>query len=205
MPNATTSGCSAELLVGPRGAGHAAAGLHLVEDEQRVVRAAQLLHRLQELRAHVVVAALALDGLGDEAGDVVRVRRERGLGLRQRASLGLGDGGHGRVVQREVDGGHVDARPVELREEVGLDRVGVGQRERVAAAAVERLAQVQHLRAEPAGRPCAALWRRFQSNAVFSAFSTASAPPSTKNRCGSAGSPSTARERLDELARSYVV
>ena len=42
-----------------------------------------------------------------------------------------------------------------------------------------------------AGRPCAALCRRFQSNAVFSAFSTASAPPSTRNRCGSAGSPST--------------
>ena len=32
--------------------------------------------------------------------------------------------------------------------QVGLDRVGVGQRERVAAAAVEGLAQVQHLRAE---------------------------------------------------------
>ncbi len=33
--------------------------------------------------------------------------------------------------------------------------------------------------------------RLFQSNATLSAFSTASAPPSTKNRCGSAGSPST--------------
>ena len=39
--------------------------------------------------------------------------------------------------------------------------------------------------------PCASLWRLFQSNATFSAFSTASAPPSTKNRCGSAGSPRT--------------
>ena len=75
----------AELLVGPRGAGHAAAGLHLVEHEQRVVLVAQRLHRLEELGAHVVVAALALDRLGDEAGDVVRVRGERGPSLRQRA------------------------------------------------------------------------------------------------------------------------
>ncbi|COY49889.1 Uncharacterised protein [Mycobacterium tuberculosis] len=33
--------------------------------------------------------------------------------------------------------------------------------------------------------------RLFQSNAALSAFSTARAPPSTKNRCGSAGSPKT--------------
>ena len=104
LPNATTSGRRPELLVGPRGAGHAAAGLHLVEHEQRVVRAAQLLHRLQELRAHVVVAALALDGLGDEAGDVVRVRRERGLGLRQRPLLGLGDGGRRSSIGKWIAG-----------------------------------------------------------------------------------------------------
>ena len=42
-------GLHAELLVGPGRAGQAAAGLHLVEDEQRVVLAAQRLHRLQEL------------------------------------------------------------------------------------------------------------------------------------------------------------
>ena len=40
-------------------------------------------------------------------------------------------------------------------------------------------------------RPAASLCRLFQSNATLRAFSTASAPPSTKNRCGSAGSPST--------------
>ena len=56
-------GLDAELLVGPGGAGQAAAGLHLVEDEQRVVLVAQRLHRLQELRPEVVVAALALDRL----------------------------------------------------------------------------------------------------------------------------------------------
>ena len=39
--------------------------------------------------------------------------------------------------------------------------------------------------------PCASFQRDFQSNATLSAFSTASAPPSMKNRCGSAGSPST--------------
>jgi hypothetical protein len=35
------------------------------------------------------------------------------------------------------------------------------------------------------------LRRLFQSKATLSAFSTASAPPSTKNRCGRPGSPST--------------
>ena len=43
-------GLEAELLVGPRRAGQPDAGLHLVEDEQRVVLAAQRLHGLQELR-----------------------------------------------------------------------------------------------------------------------------------------------------------
>ena len=51
FPKATTSGCTPELLVGPRRAGQAAAGLHLVEDEQGVVLDAQRLHRLQELAA----------------------------------------------------------------------------------------------------------------------------------------------------------
>jgi hypothetical protein len=40
-------------------------------------------------------------------------------------------------------------------------------------------------------RPAASFCRLFQSKAILSAFSTASAPPSTKNRCGSAGSPTT--------------
>ena len=40
-------------------------------------------------------------------------------------------------------------------------------------------------------RPAASLRRDFQSNATLSAFSTASAPPSTKNRWGRAGSPRT--------------
>jgi hypothetical protein len=49
------------------------------------------------------------------------------------------------------------------------------------------------------------LWRRFQSNAVFSAFSTAGPPPSTKNRCGSAGSPDDPREHLDEPRHRHAV
>ena len=47
------------------------------------------LHGLQELGAHVVVAALALDRLGDEAGDVVRVRaRTRARACASARSLG---------------------------------------------------------------------------------------------------------------------
>ena len=75
-------GRDTQLLVGPSGSGHPAAGLHLVEDEQRVELVAQLAHRGEELRPEVAVAALALDRLGDEAGDVVRVRLEGRPGLR---------------------------------------------------------------------------------------------------------------------------
>ena len=142
LPNATTSGVDAQLLVGPRGSGHPAAGLHLVEDEQRVELVAQFAHRGEELRPEVAVAALALDRLGDEAGDVVRVRLERRAGLAQRLGFHRIHVGVGPDVRR------VDARPVELREARDLVRVGVGQRQRVAAAAVERAAQVQHLGAE---------------------------------------------------------
>ncbi len=56
-------------------------------------------------------------------------------------------------AQRRV----LDARPAELREEVGLDRVGVGERQGVAGAAVERLAQVDDLLALLAGDPLRAI------------------------------------------------
>lgn len=39
--------------------------------------------------------------------------------------------------------------------------------------------------------PLRSFHRDFQSNATFNAFSTANAPPSTKNRCGSRASPNT--------------
>ena len=42
-------GSEAELLVAPRRTCHAGAGLHLVENEERIVAVAQLLHRQQEL------------------------------------------------------------------------------------------------------------------------------------------------------------
>ncbi len=93
----------------------------------------------------MAVAALALDGLGDEARDVVRVCVECRTGLAQRLgfqAVHSGSGQAGPEVRR------VDARPVELREAGHSDRIGVGQRQRVAAAAVERTAQVQHPGAE---------------------------------------------------------
>ena len=136
-------GRDAELLIGPGGAGHADAGLHLVHHEQRVELAAQHLHRLQELGAEVIVAALALDRLGDEAGDVVRVGLEggaRGGQCRSASAAATSD--------VAVDRRRRDARPVELGEARDLVRVGVGEAHRVAAAAVERLLQVQHLGAE---------------------------------------------------------
>src|SRR5215469_304002 len=101
----------------------------------------------------MVVAALTLDRLRDEAGDVVRVVPERRLGLVQRALLGrlsLGE----MLAKREPDRRHLDPGPVEYREAFGLHRIGVGERERVSATAVERTGQVHHLRAQPGITPC---------------------------------------------------
>ena len=81
-------GLDAQLLVRPRGSGGADSGLHLVQDEERIVGVHQPEHGLQELRSHVVVAALALDRLGNERRNVVRVLGEGPLGLAQRAFLG---------------------------------------------------------------------------------------------------------------------
>ncbi len=138
LPNATTSGVNPSCWKAHGGAGDPAAGLHLVGDHQRVELVAQIAHRREELRAEVPVAALALDGFGDEAGDVVRVGFEGRAGLPQRLGLDRVHIGTG------PDVGRVDAGPVELREAGHLVGVGVRQRQRVAAAAVEGAAQVQH-------------------------------------------------------------
>ena len=96
----------------------------------------------------MIVAALALDRLHDERGHVVLALREELLGLRERgglAALRVGERvGRGGEMELRV----IDARPVELWEVLRLARVGrVRHRQRVAAAAVEGLAQVHDLRA----------------------------------------------------------
>ncbi len=140
-------GLDAELLVGPRGAGHPDAGLDLVDDEQGLVLAAQVLHALQEPGGEVAVAPLPLDGFGDEAGDVVRVGGERvGRGGQRDVLVVLVRLGVG--LQREPQGRRRDPRPVEGREPRRLDRVGVGEAQGVARAAVEGVAQVQDPRPE---------------------------------------------------------
>ena len=117
-------GSEAELLVAPRRTCRAGACLHLVENEERIVAVAQLLSRQQKLRTEMPVAALALDGLGDEAGDVVRKRLECSLCFGECRLLGRLHLGPVRL-ERKSDGGRRDPRPVELREAVDLDRVRV--------------------------------------------------------------------------------
>ena len=108
----------------------------------------QLAQRAQELGTEMVVAALGLDRLEQNAGDLVLALREGAANLGDRVGLGLGHALPLGVVHREAELGRGDARPVEPREVLVLPRVGgVGEREGVAAAAVERLAEVEHLRA----------------------------------------------------------
>ena len=77
---------------------------------------------------------------------------ERGLRLRERRVLGRL---HSRraAPRAEIGRRARDPRPVELREAVDLDRVGVRQRERVAAPAVERVTEMQHLSPARRERP----------------------------------------------------
>ena len=134
-------------MVAPGRAGRPRSGLHLVDHEQGVVAEAEVLHGQQEFGAQMAVAPLALNGLGDETRDVVRVRLEGGLRLGERQLLGSFD--LGQVgLKREAHCWRGDPRPVELRVTVGLDRVCVGQREGVTAPAVEGVPQVQDLAAE---------------------------------------------------------
>ena len=53
---------------------------HLVEDQHRARRAGQLAQPLEVAGARHDPAAVAHDRLGDHRGDLVAVRRERGLG-----------------------------------------------------------------------------------------------------------------------------
>jgi hypothetical protein len=63
----------------PHAAGEAHAGLHLVEDEQRLIFVREVAQRPQELGTEMIVAALGLDGLDEDAGDVVLALAIRGF------------------------------------------------------------------------------------------------------------------------------
>ena len=102
----------------------------------------------QELAAEMAVAGLALDRLDDDARDVVGVAGEGGVDLGERLPLARLDLEARRVVEREAHHRVRDPRPLELREELRLARiVRVGERQRVARAAVKALAEVKDARA----------------------------------------------------------
>ena len=95
----------------------------------------------------MVVAALALDRLGDEGRDVVWILGEGAFGLPQCTLFGS-DHLVQMITERMDDRRYVDSRPVELRKSIGLVRFGVGQRQGVAAPAVKGVRQMHDLSAE---------------------------------------------------------
>ena len=134
----------AELLPQPRGAGAEEARLHLVEDQQRFLLVRIGAQLLQELGSEVVVAALRLHGLDQDRRDLALVLGEGALDLGAGARLGGDDVIGDPAVEVELDAGVVHARPAELGEQARLRGIRVGERERVARAAVEGVLEVQH-------------------------------------------------------------
>ena len=106
-----------------------------------------LLHGLQEFGAHVVVAALSLDRFGQETGDVIPVGLEGTAGLGQRTLFGRHQFVE-MILHGEADGRDVDSGPGKSRKPRRLGRIGIGQRQRVPAAAVESPRQMHHLGAQ---------------------------------------------------------
>ena len=108
---------------------------------------AERLHRLEKLRTQVAIPALGLDRLGDEAGDVVWMCLEERRGLPQGDRLRGFD--LAKVLRQwEGDRRGRDTRPVELREPIDFQPVGVGERDGVAAPSVKRVPKVHHTRTE---------------------------------------------------------
>ena len=136
------------MLPAPEAPGGRHAGLDLVEDEEGFELIASPAQFREELLAEVVLAALALDGFDDDGADLVRPLAERAPHLGDGLNLAILRVDEVRALEREARRGARAAWPVELREERGLALIRrVGQRERVATAAMERVLEVQDLRA----------------------------------------------------------
>jgi len=133
------------VLVRPHLSGHPHARLHLVDDKHRLVFIGKLAERPEELPSEVVVPPLSLNRLDDDRSDIILVLVERLFDLTD-ARLLVGDhAGEVLLVQRIADGGVEHPGPCELREQVGLDRVGVRERKGVTGTAVKRLPEVNDL------------------------------------------------------------
>src|SRR5437660_1158305 len=94
----------------------------------------------------MIVAAFTLNWLDDDGGNV------DGAGLQNLGDLrfkpafaGQGVVGSLRFRQREVERRGRHARPVEFGEVIGLARIGVGQAQRVAAAPMKSLLEMEYL------------------------------------------------------------
>ena len=73
-----------KVLIGPHFPRDADARLHFIDDEQKLVFVGELAKRVKKLRTKMIVAALALNRLDDEPGNVVRVVDEGLLDLARR-------------------------------------------------------------------------------------------------------------------------
>ncbi len=147
LPKVTRSGAHvasyARLELEPAAARDAEAGHDLVDDEQRAVRLRDAREPGVEARQRRDHAHVGGGGLGDDGGDVVAVRGERGL---DRGEVVVGQ--HDRLVRLRAG----DARSVRQRE--GREARAGGGEQRVDVAVVAA-GELHDLRAagEPAREP----------------------------------------------------
>ena len=109
------------MLAAPVLAGDAHAALHFVEDEQHLVLVANAAQGAEQFAAEMIVAALALDRLDNDGGDIGAFLPNEFHDLRFGAFFLRDDVGFALCFrQREVDARSGNARPGELREEAVL-------------------------------------------------------------------------------------
>src|SRR5882757_76020 len=114
------------MLATPHLSGNTHAALHFVEDEEDVVLIADFAQLLQPFASEIIIAAFTLDRLNDDGADVDLTLVEVSMDLLLRLFLARNHVLLALVFrQSKIDVRTGNARPIKLREQIGLPRIGV--------------------------------------------------------------------------------
>ena len=155
FPEAEDVGRNPVMLIGPHFPCKAEACLDLVENKERLALIGNPAQIAKKFSAEVIVSALSLDRLDDDGSDVVGVEGECLLNFRQAFFFSGAHTSKLFVVDRKAQLWIADTGPIEFWKEVRFFRRRVGQRQRIAASAMEGLLEMKDLVAggfRPPGR-----------------------------------------------------